>query len=488
MERKTNIEIRHNVDEDRDKFVKDFNKNSLSLDKLNNTDNAIKVEKENNKGETVDIYTLRGGEFNLLVSSPFLNFINPASGDGRDLLMNSQKNIIKASKMPLEEVRKEYRFGNNYISTSLISDSNLLSINWTGSLWNFGYSNISPEDLINGGTIDQFTLGEETELGICGNVDENLFENIHFNDDGYNEIAIWRYNSKGEPRKPDFIVTTERDIERHMGRNISLATEAAAEFDIPLVIINCSYFEGQKIDKIDRAMEANYNGDISDADFLNLYLRGARSFDRLYSLEQKLYANDAYDRHLDNIAEIMENMRHKQNFENASSEEELVEKLQNMRDIFLKRDAIIQSWSNASLSKAGISKGFRAEIVEDKDGERELQFIPSENEMRIQKIMFEAETFVLSEFLYNDVNMPSSYSPFIEKVEADFVDITGDKIKISDEFWRVKLPGINYKLHKYEKDTDGSVRSDFNFIGDMLDLSSIEIEKLEDLAKIIEKK
>ena len=128
--RKTKSENYQNTDENREKFVKEFNENVLDLEKLNDRENAFKVERELENGQKIDFYTLRGGKFNLLVSSPFLGFMNPASGDGRNSLMKSQEDIISASKMSLEDVRETYGFGNNYISASLISDENFQSINW----------------------------------------------------------------------------------------------------------------------------------------------------------------------------------------------------------------------------------------------------------------------------------------------------------------------------------------------------------------------
>ena len=484
--RKTKSENYQNTDENREKFVKDFNENVLDLEKLNNQENAFKVERELENGQKIDFYTLRGGKFNLLVSSPFLGFMNPASGDGRNSLMGSQEDIIRASKMSLEDVRNAYGFGNNYISASLISDENFQSINWGKSPWSFGYSQISPEDLINGGTSDQFTLGEKTERGESGDLAKNLFENIHFDDGGYNEIALWRYPAQNEPRKPDFIVTTDRSVVEFGGKNLPLAMKAAAEFDIPLVLIQRSGFERQKLEKIEQAMEANFNGEISDADFLNLYLRGAQSFEQEYSPEQKLYANDAYERHLENVAEIMENLRKNQNFETKNGEK-LAENLQNIREIFAKRDAVIQSWSDAFLSKAGISKGFRAEIFENKNGENEIKFIPSENEKNIQKIMLEAEIFTLSKFLSKEVEMPKNFKPFLEKIEADFVEIGNEKVKISDETWLVNLGGIRFNLEEFEGIFNGKPKKNRNFIGDALNLTDEEIQKLKDLAEKIEK-
>lgn len=484
--RKTKSENYQNTDENREKFVKEFNENVLDLEKLNNPENAFKVERELENGQKIDFYTLRGGKFNLLVSSPFLGFMNPKSSDGRNSLMNSQEDIIQASKMSLEDVRKTYGFGNNYISASLISDENFQSINWGKSPWSFGYSQISPEDLINGGTSDQFTLGEKTERGESGELAENLFENIHFDDGGYNEIALWRYPDQNEPRKPDFIVTTDRSVVEFGGKNLPFAMKAAAEFDIPLVLIQRSGFESQKLEKIEQAMEANFNGEISDADFLNLYLRGAQSFEQEYSPEQKLYANDAYERHLENVAEIMENLRKNQNFETKNGEE-LAENLQNIREIFAKRDAVIQSWSDAFLSKAGISKGFRAEIFENKNGETELEFVPSQTEIKLQKIMLEAEMTTLSKFLDDGIDFPVNFKPFLEKIEADFVEIGDEKMKISDGFWRVNLGEIWFRLDEFEGVFDGKLKKNHNFIGDRLNLSQEELRKLNDLAERIEK-
>ena len=51
----------------------------------------------------------------------------------------------------------------------------------------------------------------------------------------------------------------------------------------------------------------------------------------------------------------MKNLRHNSDFKNEKSSEKLFENLQNIRDIYLKRDAVIQSWSDDFISKAGLT-------------------------------------------------------------------------------------------------------------------------------------
>ena len=65
---KTKSENYQNTDENREKFVKEFNENVLDLEKLNDRENAFKVERELENGQKIDFYTLRGGKFNLLVN------------------------------------------------------------------------------------------------------------------------------------------------------------------------------------------------------------------------------------------------------------------------------------------------------------------------------------------------------------------------------------------------------------------------------------
>lgn len=66
-----------NIDENREKFVQEFNEKVVDLDFLENSDNAFKMTKSLEDGKKIDVYTVHKGDFNLLVSSPFLDFMNP---------------------------------------------------------------------------------------------------------------------------------------------------------------------------------------------------------------------------------------------------------------------------------------------------------------------------------------------------------------------------------------------------------------------------
>lgn len=93
-----------NIDENREKFVQEFNEKVVDLDFLENSDNAFKMTKNLANGKEVDIYTVHKGDFNLLVSSPFLVFMNPIGSDIRNNFFCDQENIIKASKMSFDEM------------------------------------------------------------------------------------------------------------------------------------------------------------------------------------------------------------------------------------------------------------------------------------------------------------------------------------------------------------------------------------------------
>lgn len=277
-----------NIDENREKFVQEFNKKVVDLDFLENSDNAFKMTKNLANGKEVDIYTVHKGDFNLLVSSPFLDFMNPRDFDIQSKFFGDQENIIKASKMSFDEMNQEFGFGNNYISTSFISSENFKSLNWGPcSPWSFGYSQIEPNDIINGGAGDQWTSGEKTLRGEISEISSYLYNNLHFDDKSYNEIALWRYEDieNSQPRKPDFIVTGAYTTDKFKGKNIDLAAQAAAEFNVPVVIFDEKSFTDQKISEIDSMMERHLNGEISNMDFLNFYLRGAQSFDLNYPME-----------------------------------------------------------------------------------------------------------------------------------------------------------------------------------------------------------
>lgn len=487
--RKIKIENQHQTDGNREKFVQDFNRNVLSCEKMSQMEesgDAFKMERTLEDGRKIDIYTLRGGDFNILAHSPFLGFMNAHEFGNRSDFFENQENILQASKMSLDEARQTFGFGNNYISTSLLSNENLHGVNWE-SPWSFGFSQIEGEDLINGGTSDQWTLGEATERGETSQVSNNLFNEIHFDDGSYNEIAIWRYKN-GVPRKPDFIITDTDSMERFKGENIDWAVKAATEFKIPVVIIDKEAMADEKDSKILEAMEKNLCGEISDMDFLNVYLRGSQSFNWNYSHEQKLFANRIYSRHIDGIRETIHQMRENSNFENAQNSQQIFENLQNMRELYSKRDAVLQSWSDAFLMKSGLQTGYEAFEITDEGGGKYLDFRISESGKKLRRELFEAEVDALSNALEKSFEIPAGYLPFLKKVKVDTVEVGGENIELTEEFWLVNLGESSFRMDEFRKDSRNNFKRNSNFIGDVVDLTNEDLENLKILAQKIEKR
>lgn len=470
-----------NIDENREKFVQEFNEKVVDLDFLENSDNAFKMTKNLANGKEVDIYTVHKGDFNLLVSSPFLVFMNPIGSDIRNNFFCDQENIIKASKMSFDEMHQEFGFGNNYISTSFISNENFKSLNWgLCSPWSFGYSQIESNDIINGGASDQWTSGEKTLRGEISEISSYLYNDLHFDDKSYNEIALWCYEDieNSQPRKPDFIVTGAYTTDEFKSKNIDLAAQAAAEFNVPVVIFDEESFTDQKISEIDSMMERHLNGEISNMDFLNSYLRGAQSFDLNYPTEQKLYANEVYQAHLNNIGEIMKNLRHNSDFKNEKSSEKLFENLQNIRDIYLKRDAVIQSWSDAFISKAGLTKGlFAVDFSVDNKGNEELEYVISEADHNLRREMFEIEKEVLENIVANKFKYPQGTKEFLSVNKPNIIILGGREINLEDESIQVNLPDMKLTLG------EGAP----NFIKKSIRITKEEIEDLKKLFAKIEK-
>ena len=225
-------------------------------------------------------------------------------------------------------------------------------------------------------------------------------------------------------------------------------------------------------------MERHLNGEISNMDFLNFYLRGAQSFDLNYSTEQKFYANEVYQAHLNNIGEIMKNLRHNSDFKNEKSSENLFENLQNIRDIYLKRDAVIQSWSDTFISKAGLTKGlFAVDFSVDNKGNEELEYVISEADHNLRREMFEIEKEVLENIVANKFKYPQGTKEFLSVNKPNIIILGGREINLEDESIQVNLPDMKLTLG------EGAP----NFIKKSIRITEEEIEDLKKLFAKIEK-
>ena len=174
----------------------------------------------------------------------------------------------------------------------------------------------------------------------------------------------------------------------------------------------------------------------------------------------------------------MKNLRHNSDFKNEKSSENLFENLQNIRDIYLKRDAVIQSLSDAFISKAGLAKGlFAVDFSINNKGNEELEYAMSEADHNLRREMFEIEKEVLENIVANKFKYPQGIKEFLSVNKPNIIILGGREINLEDESIQVNLPDMKLSLG------EGAP----NFIKESIYITEEEIEDLKKLFAKIEK-
>lgn len=198
-------------------------------------------------GNTINVYELSGQPFTMLVHAVFNNTMS---------IYNSY--VSQIVKNP--ENWNKIGDGNNYISTSLISDKYMVTY---GSMPNsndivmFGFNNLPYECLIFNQTMDAGTNRNSpancfknysnrnslyvSEINTVTTVDDLMEKTIKSNlrkqpnSRLWNEIVLSRTDTNtGMKIKPNFVVCMDKISENSI--------KAAQQFNIPIYLINCKYY------------------------------------------------------------------------------------------------------------------------------------------------------------------------------------------------------------------------------------------------------
>lgn len=212
------------------------------LDKTNKIENIAKHSVINSNGKNIDVYELNGQPFTMLVHSVISNPVSYNNDIAKKILENPK-------------LWNEIKNGNNFISTSLISDKAMVTYGGAtlGDSITFGFDNVPSESVkfVNIGDAgtkrnldsdSQFNMkntGFGSNINTVGLVDDiiNKTEEINNRMNGgygtYNEILLKREN-ENEKLKPSYIVCFDKiyDIE----------LKAASELNIPIYLIDRKYY------------------------------------------------------------------------------------------------------------------------------------------------------------------------------------------------------------------------------------------------------
>lgn len=213
------------------------------LEKTTKIENVAKHSVINSNGKNIDVYELNGQPFTMLVHNVISNSM-------------SSNNDIAEKILENPKLFNEINGGNNFISTSLISDKAMVTYGMSdsrGKSITFGFDNVSPENIkytyigdagtnrkldgnINLNMRDQ---GISSNINTVGLVEDIIAKTVEINyrtsdsNRKYNEILLKRVNGD-ERLKPSYIVCFDRinDIE----------LKAASELNIPIYLIDRNYY------------------------------------------------------------------------------------------------------------------------------------------------------------------------------------------------------------------------------------------------------
>lgn len=224
-------------------FVKEL---KVKNDQIINSAEHKKVATKN--GDFVDVYELTGQPFTMLIHNITDNNLS---------IHNKYVNQILSNPKEWNNIKN----GNNYISTSLISDK-LMNTYGKGKLI-FGFNNLPSYSIKVTNNTDLGTnreVSSNADFGIRNRIFHPQINTIATIDDlinktkgryNYNEVVITRADAlTGEKFKPDYIVCFDNV------NNDSI--KASLEFDIPIYLIKRNCYNNTSIDKNNVESESDY--------------------------------------------------------------------------------------------------------------------------------------------------------------------------------------------------------------------------------------
>ena len=213
------------------------------LEKTSQIENVAKHSVVNSNGKNIDVYELNGQPFTMLVHNVISNSMSSNNDIAEKILENPR-------------LFNEINGGNNFISTSLISDKAMITYGVSDSRWTsitFGFDNVPPENIkytfigdagtnrkLDGNSnLNMRDQGISSNINTVGLVDDIITKTAEINNrtsaphGKYNEILLKRVN-ENERLKPSYIVCFDRinDIE----------LKAASELNIPIYLIDRKYY------------------------------------------------------------------------------------------------------------------------------------------------------------------------------------------------------------------------------------------------------
>ncbi len=230
------------MERDGNELVKQqFSKNLL--EKTSQIENVAKHSVVNSNGKNIDVYELNGHPFTMLVHNVISNSMSSNNDIAEKILENPR-------------LFNEINGGNNFISTSLISDKAMITYGVSdsrGTSITFGFDNVPPENIkytfigdagtnrkLDGNSnLNMRDQGISSNINTVGLVDDIITKTAEINNrtsaphGKYNEILLKRVN-ENERLKPSYIVCFDRinDIE----------LKAASELNIPIYLIDRKYY------------------------------------------------------------------------------------------------------------------------------------------------------------------------------------------------------------------------------------------------------
>ena len=230
------------MERDGNELVKQqFSKNLL--EKTSQIENVAKHSVVNSNGKNIDVYELNGQPFTMLVHNVISNSMSSNNDIAEKILENPR-------------LFNEINGGNNFISTSLISDKAMITYGVSdsrGTSITFGFDNVPPENIkytfigdagtnrkLDGNSnLNMRDQGISSNINTVGLVDDIITKTAEINNrtsaphGKYNEILLKRVN-ENERLKPSYIVCFDRinDIE----------LKAASELNIPIYLIDRKYY------------------------------------------------------------------------------------------------------------------------------------------------------------------------------------------------------------------------------------------------------
>lgn len=303
---------------------REFNARLISVEKLDEMitlgEDGIDKRSIEYDDAVIPVYDLKGVPFSLL--STTIDYKSVWSSDSGAIGAKTYRRVMEDPSLWAER-RDEAEKEEGFLTEQSDTRGDTISASFTDSGTNIG-SNVDGRliygfDSVNADSIIRVYYADGVTSNTIGKTDTKVSEDqigivSRLNGPGYNEIHLRRYDERGEPKKPSFIVVFNNDISEESKKH-------AAFWKIPIINIDQSVYMEKLKKEGDEIIESLDEGD----DYLTIYkkIKSLRSMAPFkYKLDPIMEIGSARASH-DIARESSDLIRYYPDFENLKGIREL---------------------------------------------------------------------------------------------------------------------------------------------------------------------